>query len=549
MLLAQLSQSDRIISLIPFVAYLIGVFVIAVVSARYLKNRKFETEYYVGSRSFGPWVLAMSWVATMASGGSFLGYPSLVYTYGWSMALWVSGSCVTAIVGLGIVGKRINRLARQTGALTLVDLLRDRFSGRQQMGHAIGVIYPIIIVLITTVYLLAQFAAGARILENMLGISYRTGLTIFAVTVVAYTTYGGFRAVAWTDTMQGIVMIIGIVLLVPFAIRAVPGGLTGATTAQRDRQDPVAQLHDVPQQRDAYLYGPGPHKVPKNIKKIVASDDQQSREELIAANQDRGLSIWLPFSLGISYFMLRSLAAMMMPTTVPRMLSFKDTKALRTAIMVLAPYMLLMYFSSLITMNCAHSLDLGLAPHEADQAVPALAKVVAPSWLAGILIAAPFAAVMSTVDSALLVISASVVRDLVQKGFYPQLSVKMTKRLSYSVTAAIGLVAFLFALQEPTFLQPFVIFYSGGGAAALFWPSLAALYWKRATGPGVLLGLLGGTITFAVCNQWIPFKDVFPLHPFVYGFVVSAFCTWAGSLATPRQQQGQLELYFGRDVS
>ena len=81
MLLAQMSQSERIISLIPFVAYLLAVFVIAIISARYLKDRKFETEYYVGSRSFGPWVLAMSWVATMASGGSFLGYPSLVYTY------------------------------------------------------------------------------------------------------------------------------------------------------------------------------------------------------------------------------------------------------------------------------------------------------------------------------------------------------------------------------------------------------------------------------------------------------------------------------------
>ena len=81
---------------------------------------------------------------------------------------------LTALVGLGIVGKRINRLARQTGALTLVDLLRDRFSSR-----AIGLIYPVIIVLITTVYLLAQFAAGAKILENMLGIEYRTGLAIF----------------------------------------------------------------------------------------------------------------------------------------------------------------------------------------------------------------------------------------------------------------------------------------------------------------------------------------------------------------------------------
>ena len=539
MVFAQISQTD-LYSLIPFVAYLVGVFVIAVVSARYLKGRQFETEYYVGSRSFGPWVLAMSWVATMASGGSFLGYPSRVYTYGWSMALWVSGSCVAAIVGLGIVGKRINRLARQTGALTLVDLLRDRFSSR-----AIGVIYPIIIVLITTVYLLAQFAAGAKILENMLGIQYRTGLAIFAVTVVAYTTYGGFRAVAWTDTMQGIVMIVGIVLLVPFAVAAVPGGLTGATMKQRDRQDPVAALHDVPQERDAYLYGPGPRKIPSNIKELVANEAKPGKSKV--AGDEGTLDFWLPLSMGISYFMLRSLAAMMMPTTVPRMLSFQDTRALRRAIMVLAPYMLLMYFSSMITMNCAHSLDLGLASHQADQAVPALAKKVAPAWLAGILIAAPFAAVMSTVDSALLVISASVVRDLVQKGFCPQLSQRMTKRLSYSVTAGIGLVIFVWALREPTFIQPLIIFYSGGGAAALFWPSLAALYWKRATGAGVLMGLIGGALTFVLCNQWLPFKGTLPLHPFVYGFVASGLLTWVVSLVTPRQQQRQLELYFGRD--
>ncbi|MCP4815238.1 MAG: hypothetical protein GY888_22235, partial [Planctomycetaceae bacterium] len=242
-----------------------------------------------------------------------------------------------------------------------------------------------------------------------------------------------------------------------------------------------------------------------------------------------------------------SLAAMMMPTTVPRMLSFKDSKALRRAIMVLAPYLLLMYFSSLITMNCAHSIDLGLEPHQADQAVPALAKKVAPAWLAGILIAAPFAAVMSTVDSALLVISASVVRDLVQKGFCPQLSERMTKRLSYSVTAGIGLLIFVWALQEPTFIQPLIIFYTGGGGAALFWPSLAALYWKRATGPGVIMGLVGGATTFAICNQWLPFADVFPLHPFVYGFVVSGLCTWGVSLATPAQSKSRLELYFGRD--
>ena len=87
-------QTDPYI-LVPFFGYMAGVLLIAVIAHRYLKRSEFESEYYVGGRNFGAWVLAMSWVATLASGGSFLGYPSLVYSYGWSMAFWVSGSTVT----------------------------------------------------------------------------------------------------------------------------------------------------------------------------------------------------------------------------------------------------------------------------------------------------------------------------------------------------------------------------------------------------------------------------------------------------------------------
>jgi len=208
-------QRDHAI-LIPFGLFMLAVAVITVLSHRYQKIGDFRTEYYVAGRSFGAWVLAMSWVATMASGGSFLGYPSLVFSYGWTMAFWVSGSIVTAVIGLGIVGKRINRLARRTGALTLVDLLRDRFG-----SHAVGVTYSGVILVTTSVYLVAQFVAGARILESLLETSYAMGLLLFAVSVVAYTTVGGFRAVAWTDTLQGIVMIIGVVESpAPFRIAA-----------------------------------------------------------------------------------------------------------------------------------------------------------------------------------------------------------------------------------------------------------------------------------------------------------------------------------------
>jgi sodium/pantothenate symporter len=527
----RIGQRDYAI-LIPFGLFMLGVAVITFFSHRYQKTGDFRTEYFVAGRSFGAWVLAMSWVATLASGGSFLGYPSLVYSYGWTMAFWVSGSIVTAVVGLGIVGKRINRLARRTGALTLVDLLRDRFG-----SNAVGVTYSAVILVTTSVYLVAQFVAGARILESLLETSYTMGLLLFAVSVVAYTTFGGFRAVAWTDTLQGIVMIVGVVLLVPVTLSAV-GSLERATLtgehSQAVRVDPEAAEHGVETDRHAYLYPPGP------------------RKQTEPGDEEMG-GVFLPLGMGLSLFLIRSLGAVMMPTTVPRMLAFRDTRALRRALIVLAPYFLLMYGSSLITMNCAPALGVELPPGKSDQAMPALVQRLveldaAPALLAGLLIAAPFAAVMSTVDSALLVISACVVRDLIEKSFAVRLTDTVVRRLSYTVTALAGAGVFVGALMiEPRFLQPLVIHYVGGAASALFWPALATLFWRRATATGVTAGLAGGGLIYIAAIFFKPLVDpVVSLHPFVFGFFGSLLLVTVVSRLTAAQDDEQLAPYFGR---
>lgn len=515
--------------LVPFIGYLLGVFLIAILAHRRQSAAEFEAEYYVGGRGLGAWVLALSWVATMFSGGAFLGYPSLIYSYGWVVAFWVSGSIVTALVGLAIVGKRINRLARQTGALTLVDLLRDRFQ-----SDAVGILCTLTIIPTTLVYLIAQFAAGTRILQSMLGTTYLTGIIIFTLSVVAYTTYGGFRAVAWTDTFQGIVMIVGILVLLPLAVSAA-GGLEAATRQLMIREDPVAEARGLDSGRHTYLYGPGPEKVIGGEFGTVPKGTPQPDP-------------WLPISMGISLFLLRPLASVLLPTTVPRMLAFRDTAALRRAMILIAPYFLLMYGSSLVTMNCGYSLDLGLSPLEADRAVPELAKRVAPPVLAGLLIAAPFAAVMSTVDSALLVISASVVRDLVQKTWYPRMSERTTRALIYAVTGGAGVIIFMMALMiEPAFLQPLIIHYAGSVTSALFWPGIATLFWKRATAAGVISGLMAGILVYVICVLLEPLSASFPMHPFVYGFSGSALAVSFGSRLTSPQDAEQLRRYFGVD--
>ena len=349
--------------LVPFAGYLVAVFVIAVLAHRHRRTASFESEYYVAGRGLGAWVLALSWVATMFSGGAFIDYPSLIYSYGWTVAFWVSGSIVTALVGLGIAGKRINRLARQTGALTLVDLLRDRFR-----SNAVGILCIVVIIPPTLVYLIAQFAAGTRVLQAMLGTTYPTGLVLFTLSVVAYTTYGGFRAVAWTDTLQGIVMIAGILVLVPLAVSAA-GGIEAATRQLATRDDPVAMDRGLQPAPHSYLYGPGPEKV-------VAT-------------------------------------------------------------------------------------DTGAPPEEAP--------------------------------------------------------------------------------------QPLVIHYGGAVTAALFWPGIATLFWKRATRVGVIGGLAGGPLVYLACVVSPPLGEVLPMHPFVYGFFGSAVAVYLGSILTTPQDRVQLTRYFGID--
>ena len=153
---------------------------------------------------------------------------------------------------------------------------------------------------------------------------------------------------------------------------------------------------------------------------------------------------------------------------------------------------------------------------------------------------------MSTVDSGLLVISAAVVRDLVQKTLRPDLSERSAKRLSYAVTGGVGASVCVAALLiKPIFLQPLVIHYVGSAASALFWPGILTLYYRRATVWGMMAGLVGGATAYVGAIFFPPLASVIPLHPFVYGFFASGFLCWTVSRITPQQPEARVIRYLG----
>ncbi|MFT5095474.1 MAG: sodium/pantothenate symporter, partial [Porticoccaceae bacterium] len=245
-------------ALITFMIYTLAVFGIAALSNRLLKSKSFMSEYFLGSRGLGVWAFALTFAATSSSGGSFTGFPAKIYTHGWVLALWIGSYMVVPICTMGLIGKRLNQVARASGAITIPDVLRDRFNSAR-----FGLLTVVLIVFFMSFNLVAQFKAGALILKVLLNdvdifnsfsqsvgewtagvgffgsdAQYLVCLLFFGVAVIAYTTYGGFHAVVWTDVMQGVVMVIGVLILLPLALNAV-GGLDRATQEMSKMTPPM----------------------------------------------------------------------------------------------------------------------------------------------------------------------------------------------------------------------------------------------------------------------------------------------------------------------
>ncbi|RUL89768.1 sodium:solute symporter family transporter [Tautonia sociabilis] len=651
-----------------FLVYMVGVFGLAILSNRLLQKKSFLAEYFLGSRGLGVWALAFTFAATSASGGSFTGYPSLVYTYGWIVAVWISSYMIVPPVTMGLLGKRLNQVARRAGAITIPDVIRERFA-----SPGLGLFASGVIVFFTLTNLIAQFKAGGIILNVLLegtpgyresivpwvertGVlgpmltvagadtGYVIGLLLFAFTVVVYTSYGGFRAVVWTDVMQGIVMGIGVLLLIPFTMHAV-GGLGHATKtlaerpprlvvglASRDNaieylgttradvlvehvalpdaasvgSDPVVEAGEdeegrvritvglplnergdvgvssrqvvdavnaspeasrwvsaaIPSlERYPFLVGDGPAPTTEHPNHLRPGTDLVFGPGLKQQGKGAG-DPFHPIGMAISFFFMWAISGAGQPGTMVRLMAFRDSKTLRYALFTVTIYFGCIYLPIIFLFTAAHQV---IHPSEltagSDQIMPELASRVAPWWLAGILIAAPFAAVMSTVDSFLLLISSAVVRDIYQRSINPELSERSVKILSYSTTALSGGLVTLMALNPPRFLQDFIVMTGAGFAATFLAPIALGIYWKRMSRFGAWMAMLGGFVTTVVlfspvmlgrplAAMGISWRteeiNLLGFHPLLWGLIASFGLGVVCSLVGPRPPKDLIRRYFAR---
>lgn len=496
-------MSAQMSTILPLVIYLGVSFLIAFwarhQSTRRTDSRGFLEEYFIGGRSMGGFVLAMSIIASYTSASSFVGGPGVAYKLGLSWVLLAMIQVPTTFLTLGVLGKRFAIMARKTEAVTLTDFLRARYA-----SDAVVILCSVALLVFFMAAMLAQFIGGARLFQAVTGYPYSVGLGLFGFTVILYTAVGGFRAVVLTDAIQGLVMVVAAVVVLLAVIEA-GGGMERC----------VETLRAI----DPGLITP---TGPKD-----------------AVPQPMILSFWVLVGLGV----------LGLPQTSQKCMGYKDSRSMHNA-MIMGT---LIIGFMLLCVHLAGTLGRAVIPElpVGDLAMPTLImKLLSPFW-AGVFIAGPLAAIMSTVDSMLLLASAAIIKDLYIHYALGSDTTRMTPRrietMSLVTTLCLGLLIFVAALEPPDLLVWINLFAFGGLEAVFFWPILLGLYWKKANAAGAVLSIAAGLASFFALTIWkAPLGGIHPIVPTILiafgAFIVGIYY---GSPASPEVTR----LFWGESAS
>ena len=476
--------------IIPIFIYILAILIVAWQTGKHKhKAGKFMEEYFIGSRSMGGLVLAMTLISSYVGASSFIGGPGVAYNLGLS---WVFLACIqvpTAFFTLGILGKKLAIISRKINGVTITDYLRARYE-----SNLVIVLASLMMLIFFIGTIVAQFVGGARLFESVTGLSYNFGLILFTAVVIIYTTFGGFRAVTITDAIQGIVMLLATGLLF-FIILEKGNGM-------------------------------------ENIMQSIL----KTNPNLLTPDSNGAVS--KPFIL--SFWMLVGVGVLGLPVTEVRCMGFKDSKAMHRAMIIgtsiVGILMLGMHLVGVMGAAVEPGVEVG------DKIIPILAIKNMHPILAGVFIAGPLAAIMSSVDSLLIMSSAAIVKDLYINYIDKNPSESKIKKLSFATSLLLGIIVFILALNPPKLLVWINLFALAGQEAAFFCPILLGLYWKRANATGAAVSMIF-SVVFYLYTVIMNIK-IMNMHQIVPTIVFSVLLFTIGSYFGKPNSEKVNELFF-----
>jgi sodium/proline symporter len=439
------------------------------------------SDYILGGRSLGPWPSALSAGASDMSGWLLLGMPGYAYVAGWEASWLGLGLILGTYLNWLIVAPRLRVYSQLAGdSLTLPQYFSNRFADKT----AIRVISAFFILLFFLFYTSSGLVAGGKLFESVFGLDYTVAVTIGTIAVVSYTFFGGFLAVSWTDLVQGLLMAAALIL-VPIAA--------------------FIHLGDSPSN-------------------ILATANPELFDPFTKASGEAlgWVSIVSLLAWGLGYFG--------QPHILARFKAIKSKDDIKPARRIAVTWSLIGLLGAFfVGIAGIGYFETPLA--DSETVFISLVQALFHPLVAGILLAAILAAIMSTADSQLLVSSAALTEDFYKSLFNKQAAPESLVKIGRLAVVAIAIIAWLLALDPDSSVLSLVS-YAWAGFGAAFGPAIIlSLFWQRMNRFGCLAGILVGGVTVVIWKQLS--GGLFDIYEIVPGFILATIAIIAVSLATP----------------
>ncbi len=478
------------------------------------KSHESTNHYFLGARSLGPYVTAMSAEASDMSGWLLMGLPGVAYFTGITDAFWTAlGLGVGTYVNWLIVAKRLRVYSHVAGdSITIPDFFSNRF---REKNKAIMGIAAIFILIFFTVYASSCFVTVGKLFHVLFGLDYIYMMIAGAVFVIAYTFIGGFLAESVSDFMQSIVMIVALVAV--FSVGVVAAGGMGNVVDNLKQFPGFLEFFGIAQP-------------------VMVDGVQQVADNLPVFANEAGsygfLTILSTLSWGLGYFGMPQVLLRFMAIRDPNEIKVSRRAATVWVFISLSAAMFIgmigraLYPTALLTASASESIFIHMASD------------LMPPFLAGIMMAGILAATISSSDSYLLIASSAVAKNLYHGIFKQDVSDEQVMKVSKITLLLISLVAMLLAVDDQSVIFQIVSF-AWAGFGATFGPlMLFSLFWKNATREGAIAGMLTGGIMVFVWKLLLkPMGGIFGIYELFPAFILSSLAIFIVSNMTKKDDE------------
>lgn len=474
----------------------------------FLKDRKTngEKEFFLGGRSMGPWVTAMSAQASDMSAWLLMGLPGSIMAFGFGQ-MWIGiGLALGTAANWILVAKRLRKFSKVAGdAITLPQYLSNRFMAK---SNTLQIICAVIFFACFTVYVASGFVAGASVFTTVFpSLSTSTAMLVFALAMLVCTFLGGFKAVCWTDFMQGLLMLA--------AVLAVPIVIVATQNLDASALDAV------------YTYTDG------------ASGQTVTCEFGTGLFSSSWKDIASGLGWGLGYFGMPHILVRFMSIEKPSMIKKSATVAIVWVVLSLGATCLIAYFGRML-------LAEELLTAGAQKTVfIAFARKLFPTFIAGILMAAILAASMSTADSQLLVASSSFTSDIYKPIIRRDASEKEVLWVGRLVVLIVAVIAYFIASSKAEGAQAIMnlVENAWAGFGSAFGPTIIlSLFWRRFTYKGAVAGVTAGAVVDVL---WLAFMSGTGIYEIIPGFI-AGFAAAVAVTLLDKAPDKEVEAIFDR---